>query len=290
MSVALVIPPRSRDLGEGMVVRRALPAAQKRMVGPFIFWDHMGPVNLTPDFAMVVRAHPHIGLATLTYLLRGQILHRDSLGNELAIRPGEVNWMTAGQGIVHSERSSAALFPGESMLEGIQLWIALPVSAEDRAPAFDHFKERDLPEVPVAGVPWRLIAGSFAGTRSPVPVYSPLFYLTAPLPASAVVALPIPASQEAALYVASGEVVVAGQSYGPGHLIVFTPGSPVAFSVAQAGTFFVFGGEPFPEKRLIWWNFVSSAQDKIDAAKERWEAQAMGRVPQEVDWIPLPPT
>lgn len=289
MSLALVIPPRERDLGEGMVVRRALPAAQKRMVGPFIFWDHMGPVDLTAEFAMVVRSHPHIGLATLTYLLQGQILHRDSLGNELAIKPGEVNWMTAGGGIVHSERSSSTLFPGEPVLEGIQLWIALPVSAEDRAAAFDHFKEKDLPQVSLAGTPWRLIAGSYLGTRSPVPVYSPLFYLTTNLRAGATSHIPVDASQEAALYVASGEVVVEGQSFGPGHLLVFALGAPVSFRVTRDGNFFVFGGEPFPEKRLIWWNFVSSSQEKIDAAKARWQAQAMGTVPKEADWIPLPP-
>lgn len=289
MSVALVIPPRERDLGEGMIVRRALPAAQKRMVGPFIFWDHMGPVELTAEFSMVVRSHPHIGLATLTYLLRGQILHRDSLGNELAIRPGEVNWMTAGGGIVHSERSSASLFPGESVLEGIQLWIALPVSAEDRPASFDHFKEKDLPQVTLAQTPWRLIAGSYQGTRSPVPVHSPLFYLTTNLPAGTASQIPVEATYEAALYVASGEVVVEEQSYGPGHLLVFAPGTPVSFRVTRAGSFFVFGGEPFPEKRVIWWNFVSSSQEKIDAAKARWQAQAMGTVPHESDWIPLPP-
>ena len=176
MSVALIIPPRDRDLGDGVHVRRVLPHPSKRMVGPFIFWDHMGPMKISEQTELVVRSHPHIGLSTLTYLFSGEILHRDTLGNELAIRAGEVNWMTAGNGIAHSERSSVSLGQQDMILEGIQLWIALPKSHEECAPTFVHIESRSLPEFSQNNVHWRLIAGRYQELTSPVPVFSPLFY------------------------------------------------------------------------------------------------------------------
>lgn len=288
MSVSLIIPPRPRDLGEGMVVRRALPFAKKRMVGPFIFWDHMGPVAISEKFSMTVRSHPHIGLSTLTYLLSGEILHRDSLGNELMIRPGEVNWMTAGNGIVHSERAHYSHHPAEK-LEGIQLWIALPEESEEIAPSFEHFKEKDLPLIKLGHINWRLIAGSYENTRSPVPTFSPLFYLATKARTGESAEITIASDQEGAVYIAHGEVEIENQLQGEGHLVVFAPGTPVKFTVTKDATLFVFGGTPFAEGRQIWWNFVASTQDLIAAAKVRWTEQTMGKVPHEVDWIPLPP-
>lgn len=281
--IELVIPPRPRDLGEGMMVRRSLPFAKKRMVGPFIFWDHMGPVNVDDRFEMLVRSHPHIGLETLTYLLSGKILHRDSLGNELEIKPGEVNWMTAGRGIVHSERAAKAT--GQmGTLEGIQLWIALPQSAERCEPSFVHFDEPDLPPFNL-NHSWRLIAGEFEGVKSPVPVKSPLFYFEGLL--DGFECFNFPASQEAALYVAKGELIIDGKSYKDGELIVLTPGSVLNVEGRDC-RLFVFGGEAFPEGRVIWWNFVASSQEMIDEAKKRWSKQEMGQVIHETDFIPLP--
>ena len=281
--IELVIPPRPRDLGEGMIVRRALPFAKKRMVGPFIFWDHMGPVQVNDKFEMLVRSHPHIGLATLTYLLSGKILHRDSLGNELEIKPGEINWMTAGQGIVHSERAAKSTGQ-EGELEGIQLWIALPQSEEQCPPSFDHFKERELPQFTLTHT-WRLIAGEFEGVKSPVPVKSPLFYFEGFL--DGIECFNFPDSQEAALYLAKGELVIDNVTYREGELIVLKPGASVTIEGREC-RLFVFGGEAFPEGRVIWWNFVASSQELIDEAKERWSRQEMGQVIHETTFIPLP--
>ncbi len=283
---ALVIPPRPRDLGDGMVVRRALPFAKKRMVGPFIFWDHMGPLAIDEKREMLVRPHPHIGLATLTYLLTGEIWHRDSLGNELPIRPGEVNWMTAGSGIVHSERASVALGQGGKTLEGIQLWLALPREEEERPASFVHIPE--VPSLTLQGLHWKVIAGEFQGVRSPVPVYSELFYLEAKAPRGHQLDLKFAPHHESALYIARGSVEHAGESYGEGYLLVFSPGERMALTVTSDAQLFVFGGAPFPEGRLIWWNFVASSQEKIDQAKARWGSQQMGKVAKEDDWIPLP--
>lgn len=289
MSVAIVIPPRERDLGDGMKVRRALPYVHKRMVGPFIFWDHMGPVTINEHFEMLVRSHPHIGLATLTYLLSGEMLHRDSLGNELVIRPREVNWMTAGSGIVHSERASVALGQGGQTLEGIQLWIALPKREEERPASFVHIDRAQLPVLEVGKATWTLIAGEYRGQKSPVPVYSPLFYLESIVPSGYQTEFALSPTHEGALYIAKGEVDVAGQRYGEGHLVVFQLGAKVSFTAVSESDVLVFGGEPFPEPRHITWNFVSSSKERIEQAKDDWTNQRMGKVPKETDWIPLPP-
>ncbi len=290
MSVALVIAPRERDLGDGMKVRRALPFVHKRMVGPFIFWDHMGPVTIDDHFSMTVRSHPHIGLSTLTYLFSGEILHRDTLGNELPIRAGEVNWMTAGRGIAHSERASSTLGQQGQILEGIQLWIALPLAAEELPPSFTHFAADELPHYLSHGVSWKVIAGDYQGVRSPVAVYSDLFYLDASLRAGQGGELPMTINREAALYVAQGAVKVQGQSYGAGHLVVFKPGHTVSFTCDEFARVLIFGGEPLPEPRFIWWNFVSSRQERIEEAKLAWTEQRMGKVygERETEWIPLP--
>jgi len=289
--MSLVIPPRSRDLGDGMMVRRALPFVHKRTVGPFIFWDHMGPLKIEGEREMIVRAHPHIGLATLTYLFSGEILHRDTLGNELLIRAGEVNWMIAGQGIAHSERSGKAYGQEGMTLEGIQLWIALPVEAEEVPPSFVHFDRPELPRFGLADVQWTLIAGRYQGYQSPVPVHSELFYFEAPVAAGVSAELPMHEAHEGALYVAQGEVEVDGQVYGEGHLIVQDVGDAVSFKVLKAARLLVFGGRPLPEPRHIWWNFVSSSKERIERAKLDWQAQRMGKVINEAEgnFIPLPP-
>ena len=288
MSIALVIPPRERDLGDGMKVRRALPYVHKRMVGPFIFWDHMGPVKIDENFEMLVRSHPHIGLATLTYLLSGEILHRDSLGNEVPIRAREVNWMTAGSGIVHSERASVALGQGGQTLEGIQLWIALPKSEEERPASFVHVDRTELPLMSEGEATWTVIAGEYRGHKSPVPVYSPLFYFESIVKAGYSASFAMRPTHEGALYVAKGEVEVAGTRYGEGNLIVFNLGADVSFTATSESDLLVFGGEPFPEPRHIYWNFVSSSKERIEKAKDDWTNQRMGKVPKETDWIPLP--
>jgi redox-sensitive bicupin YhaK (pirin superfamily) len=281
--IELVIPPRPRDLGEGMTVRRALPFAKKRMVGPFIFWDHMGPVEVSDTFEMLVRAHPHIGLATLTYLFSGKILHRDSLGNELEIKAGEVNWMTSGKGIVHSERASVKLGQ-KGILEGIQLWVALPQSEEKCEPDFVHFDAHDLPCFTLHHK-WRLIAGEYQGIKSPVPVKSPLFYFESLLNGKET--FQFEKGHESALYVAHGSLEIQGQKYSEGELIVLKMGAEVSVEGNEC-RLLVFGGEPFPEGRVIWWNLVASNQELIDEAKIRWSEQSMGQVIHETDFIPLP--
>lgn len=283
----MIIDPRTSDLGDGFIVRRALPYAKKRMVGPFIFLDHMGPATFTKEKPLLVRSHPHIGLSTLTYLFTGEMLHRDSLGNEIVIRPGEVNWMTAGSGIVHSERSN--LTSDEMKLEGIQLWIALPKESEEVAPSFVHVDEPDLPMIKTEKSELTLIAGSAFGKTSPVPVYSPLFYLGGQLQEGESFHLPISAQEEGAVYVAKGEIQANGELIKEGQLLCFDQGEDISFSVVKNAQVMILGGEVFPEKRFIFWNFVSSSEERLEKAKADWKEQKFGSVINETDFIPLPP-
>lgn len=282
--VSLVIPPRERDLGDGMSVRRALPHPRRRLVGPFIFWDHFGPVEVDP-FEMIVRPHPHIGLSTLTWMFSGKILHRDSLGNELFVEAGEVNWMTAGRGISHSERAAARWGGAGQRLEGIQLWVALPKAHEEDPPAFDHFGADAIPVVSHGGATWRLVAGTFDGARSPVPVRSPTFLLDAHVDGD--VRFTAPAGQEAALYVARGAIELEGSRYGEGTMVVLTAGADVSVR-AEAAHLLALGGAPIDGERHIWWNFVHSDPARIEAAKAAWREGGFGQVPNETDRIPLP--
>ena len=285
--IDLVIRQRRRDLG-GFEVGRVLPYAKRRMVGPFIFFDHMGPADFPPGIpsSVDVRPHPHIGLSTLTYLFDGEITHRDSVGSEIAIRPGEVNWMTAGRGITHSERFERARREGGRM-NGIQAWVALPREDEETAPSFVHHGEAELPRIDEAGVRLRVIAGEALGTRSPVPVYSPLFYLHAELAAGALAVLPI-AYAERAAYVVSGSIEVDGPAHGPGEMIVFRAGAPLRLRAHSAATVMLLGGEPIGE-RFIEWNFVSSSRERIEQAKADWRAGRM-KLPDfdHGEWIALP--
>ena len=286
--IDLVIKQRRRDLG-GFEVGRVLPFAQRRMVGPFVFFDHMGPVDFAPGIpaSVDVRPHPHIGLATLTYLFAGEIMHRDSVGSEQSIQPGEVNWMIAGRGITHSERFERARREGGPM-NGIQAWVALPREHEETDPAFEHHAAAELPLFTRGGARARLIAGEAMGARAPVRTHSPLFYIHCELRAGANAELPAEYPERAA-YVAAGEIEVSGERFAEGRMLVFQPGRPVLFSAAKTTILMLLGGEPVGE-RFIEWNFVSSSSERITQAKADWRAGRM-KLPDLDDGeaIPLPP-
>jgi redox-sensitive bicupin YhaK (pirin superfamily) len=287
-AIETVIVPRARDLG-GFQVRRALPSAERQMVGPFIFWDQMGPAEWAPGEGIDVRPHPHIGLATVTYLFEGEIFHRDSLGSAQAIRPGDVNWMTAGRGIAHSERSSPEWRqrPGRRMF-GIQSWLALPADAEETAPAFHHHGAASLPVIAGEGKHVRLIAGSLFGETSPAATFSDMFYADVRLDPGA--SIPLPAvHEERAIYIADGAVDVAGDLFGAGQMLVFRPGDEITVQAVMAARLLFLGGEPMGGPRYIWWNFVSSSRERIEQAKEDWAQRRFDSVPgDEAEFIPLP--
>mgnify|MGYP001034622346 CR=1 FL=1 len=282
-----IIVPRARDLG-GFEVRRALPSQAKQMIGPFIFFDQMGPAEFIVGSGIDVRPHPHIGLATVTYLFAGELMHRDSLGTELAIKPGELNLMSAGRGIVHSERTSAEMRAAGSRMFGIQAWAALPKTHEENAPSFAHYDSLALPRITGEGKTVRLIMGSLYGAQSPAAFPHDCFYAEAVLAPGAV--LPLDASyEERAVYVVSGEVDVAGQTFGPGRLLVFRPGDRISVLAVSMARVMLLGGEPMDGPRHIWWNFVSSSKDRIDAAKADWKARRFAPVPTDPEeFIALP--
>jgi redox-sensitive bicupin YhaK (pirin superfamily) len=268
------------------MVRRALPAAERRMVGPFVFFDQMGPVAFHPGQGLTVRPHPHIGLATVTYLFEGVIMHRDSLGTVQAIRPGEVNWMTAGRGIVHSERTPAELRTTGSRAFGIQLWVALPHEHEETKPTFVHLGAKDLPLVDDGGTRTRVIVGELSGAQSPVPIYSEMCYAEVALAAGRSFVFK-PEYTERALYVAEGEAHAGGKTFPAGQMLVFSSGSEEKISCEKGARLLLLGGEPVGP-RFIWWNFVSSRKERIDAAAEDWKAGRFAPVPGETEHIPLP--
>jgi redox-sensitive bicupin YhaK (pirin superfamily) len=280
--IELVISQRRRDLG-GFEVGRVLPFGKRRMVGPFIFFDRMGPVDFPPGLprSVDVRPHPHIGLSTLTYLFAGEIMHRDSVGSEQPVRPGEVNWMTAGRGITHSERFERARREGGPM-DGIQAWVALPREQEETDPSFSHHAARVVDE----GL--RLIAGEAFGEKSPVPVYSPLFYLHCELAVGARAELPAGYSERAA-YVATGTVEIDGRPFEAGQMLVFQSKGAPAITARTPATVMLLGGEPLGQ-RFIEWNFVSSSRERIEQAKADWRAGRM-KLPDldDQEFIPLPP-
>jgi redox-sensitive bicupin YhaK (pirin superfamily) len=286
-AIEMVIVPRARDLG-GFEVRRALPAAGKQMVGPFIFFDQFGPVLMKAGQGIDVRPHPHIGLSTVTWLFDGAIYHRDSLGSSQAIAPGELNWMTAGKGIVHSERTAAPDLARDRNVFGIQSWVALPKQHEETAPAFEHVAMEQLPLIEDKGITARVVAGSIYGATSPVRTHSDLFYADVQMLAGSVLPLPVE-HEERGVYVAEGEVEVAGQHFEAGRLLVFRPGDAITLHAVQNARVMLLGGEPMDGPRHIWWNFVSSSKDRIEAAKDDWKRARFGLVPgDEKDFIPLP--
>ncbi|MHC2991765.1 pirin [Pontibacter sp. HJ8] len=285
----IVIEARQASLAPGMDVRRILPFRLRRMVGPFIFMDHAGPVAVQPELShsMDVLPHPHIGLSTVSYLFGGQVTHRDSLGVEQIIRPGEVNWMTAGSGIAHSERfeDPAALAGGA--LEMIQTWVALPEKDEEDAPAFDNYKPEQLPIYTDTGVWMRLIAGDAFGLRNQVKTHSPLFYLHVVLDKGARFGLPKEHS-ERGMYVAKGSIEVSGITYAMGQMLVFTKGADPVIQAKEPTTLMLLGGEPLGE-RFIWWNFVSSRKDRIEQAKADWKEGRILLPPSDnLEYVPLP--
>ena len=286
--IELVIDQRRRDLG-GFEVGRVLPAASRRMVGPFAFFDHIGPVDFAPGIPRTVdvRPHPHIGLSTVTYLFEGEIMHRDSVGSEQAITPGEVNWMTAGSGITHSERFERARRDGGN-LHGIQAWVGLPRELEETAPSFHHHGAADLPVYESGGLWARLVAGEAFGAKAAVRTHSPLFYVHWKLAAGARAQLEARYPERAA-YVVSGSVEVDGGTYTAGQLLVFAPGAPVLFTAVTPAVVMLLGGEPIGE-RFIEWNFVSSSRERIEQAKADWRAGRMKLpVHDDAEFIPLPP-
>lgn len=287
-ALELVIEPRARDL-DGLAVARILPGFQRRMVGPFIFLDHIGPAVLQPPAALDVRPHPHIGLATVTYLLEGEILHRDSLGSAQVIRPGAVNWMTAGRGIAHSERTPPALRGGPAPLHGLQLWVALPLSSEEAPPAFHHHPAETLPALEEGGVRLRLLAGQAFGAHTPVHTFSPLFLAEASLPGGAL--LPLPGGRvERGAYVIDGALEAGGARIPAGRLAVLCPGAAPRLVAAGPARVLLLGGEPLGEPRHAWWNFVSSSRERIEEAKAAWAGGRFPRVPgDDVELTPLPP-
>lgn len=284
-AVSLMIDGRERDLGDGFTVRRILPVARRRSVGPFVFLDQIGPARIPAGEGLDVRPHPHIGLATITYLFEGVITHRDSLGVEIDIRPGELNWMVAGAGVVHSERSPAADRAVDSSLWGMQAWVALPQDQEEVAPSFAHYEGSQIERWMEGDAEVTLIAGSAFGRTSPVVCNSPTLYLAVHLPAGS--CLPVPDATERAVYCVAGSLSVNGTPLAAGQMAVLEPGEAM---VAAAGDsrVMILGGDPLDGPRTIWWNFVSSRPQRIEQAKADWKSGLFAGVPGETEFIPLP--
>jgi redox-sensitive bicupin YhaK (pirin superfamily) len=286
-AVETLVTPRTRDLG-GFEVRRVLPAVERRMVGPFVFLDQMGPARFPAGTGLDVRPHPHIGLATVTYLHRGSILHRDSLQTVQTIEPGDVNWMTAGRGIVHSERTDPAIRREAHELHGLQLWVALPQDREETAPSFAHHPGSTLPRIEDAGIRLRIVAGSAFGRTSPVATLSALFFVDVELASSARLKLDAEQAERAA-YLLDGRVEIDGAAYDPLQLLVFAPGREIVIAAAGPARLALVGGEPLDGPRHLWWNFVSSRKERIEQAKRDWSRDRFGvTVPGETEFISLP--
>ncbi|TPI57508.1 pirin family protein [Mesorhizobium sp. B3-1-3] len=285
--IELMVVPNAKDIG-GFEVRRALPTAKRRLVGPFIFFDRMGPAILRAGHALDVRPHPHIGLSTVTYLFDGKIRHRDSLGTEMVIAPGDVNLMTAGRGIVHSERTPEELRGAPMSVSGLQTWLALPDGKEEIAPVFANTSVARLPQIDAEGVSGRVVIGEFSGLRSPVATASDTLYADLRLAAGASVKIPADA-EERAIYTLEGDVSIAGDIFPAERLLVFKPGEEIIVSSERGAHFMLFGGASLGSKRYIWWNFVSSSKERIEQAKQEWKTGRFDIVPgDEEEFIPLP--
>jgi redox-sensitive bicupin YhaK (pirin superfamily) len=287
LAVEQVVLPALRDLADEFKVRRALPSAQRLMVGPFILLDHFGPIAFRVGAGLNVPPHPHVGAATLTYLLQGELFHRDSLGTAWAVRAGDVNWMTAGSGIVHLERSPTTTHGGGCSLFGQQIWVALPRAFEEQTPSFSHHAECDLPSLESEGASLTVLAGEAFEQRSPVPVHSDLMYVDVVLKPGARLAIPIEHLERAA-FVLAGEIEAAGQTFGKGQLVVFSPGVQIVVQAKLGAHIMLLGGEPFPEPRHVYWNFVSSSQDRIRQATEDWRNGRFPRIAGETEFILRP--
>lgn len=287
-NINLIIEERAVSIGKFMV-GRLLPFRQKRMVGPFIYIDHMGPVKLDERENFDVLPHPHIGLSTLTFLFEGSILHRDTLGNVVEIKPGAVNWMTAGKGIVHSERTPEYLRHSDKSMHGLQIWVALPKALEQMEPEFFHIESEQIPDWSDGDLHFKLVAGEAFGRKSAVPVYSKLFMIEIKSKTRQVVNIGNELYGESGLYILEGGIESEGNFYGPKQLLVAAESSLCEFTIQADSTIYIFGGEPFPEERLIDWNFVSSSKVLIDEAKEKWIAQTFPKIEgDENEFVPYP--
>ncbi len=281
-----IIIPRLHDLG-GFEVRRALPAAERRMIGSFVFLDQMGPANLPPGRGIDVRPHPHVGLATVTYLFAGEIFHRDTLGSAQAIRAGEINWMTAGRGIAHSERTDAPVRAAGGPVSGLQTWVGLPKTHEETEPSFVHHGAGSLPIVEGDRMKARILIGSAFGATSPVKTFSEMIYADIALEIGA--RLRVPGDlEERGLYIVEGPIEIDGVPYAPSQLLVLKPGAEIIVSAPAGARVMLLGGEPLDGPRHLWWNFVSSSKERIETAKREWKEGRFGKVPGDDEFIPLP--
>ena len=285
-NIKLIIEERAANIGKFMV-GRLLPFRQKRMVGPFIYIDHMGPVKLNERQNFDVLPHPHIGLSTLTFLFEGSIMHRDTLGNEIEIKPGAVNWMTAGKGIVHSERTPEYLRDSPLYMHGLQIWVALPKDLEQMEPQFSHIEEKDIPAWTDGDLQFKLVAGEAFGKKSPVPIFSNLFMLEIKSKTKQVVNIGNALYGEAGLYILNGAIESEGNIYEPKQLLVAKDSTLCEFTIQENSTIYIFGGEPFPEERFIDWNFVASDKELIEKAKQKWKDQAFDKIKgDDTEYIP----
>jgi redox-sensitive bicupin YhaK (pirin superfamily) len=284
----MLVPGMTHDLGGGFIIRRLLPFRKKRMVGPFIFLDHMGPVEFVPNSMSDIRPHPHIGLSTMTYLYEGRMVHRDNIGQIQTILPGEVNWMTAGQGIVHSERAHADDYGKKVRMQGLQFWVALPDANEDDAPSFRHYEKKVIPEFKGEGFQASIITGSAFGLTSPVQVSSPMIFSDLQTTrATEILFRPENKNFEIAIYVLSGKISYRSGTVEAGTLAILQSATEFNFRADANTHFIIIGGEAFTTARFIWWNFVSSSRDKIEVAKKRWKEERFPIVPGETERIPL---
>jgi redox-sensitive bicupin YhaK (pirin superfamily) len=281
------IKGKPRDLGDGFHVSRILPAIEQRAVGPFVFFDYFGPVEFAPGKGIDVRPHPHIGLATVTYLFEGSQMHRDTLGSVQEIQPGDVNWMTAGRGIAHSERTGPEVRARGHRMHGIQSWVGLPEADQDVAPSFQHAASRDLPTTERDGVTLKIVTGEAFGLKSPVKTFSPIFYVDAQLAGGATLDV-APEYEERAAFVVGGDVEVDGETHGDGTMVLLRAGATVRLRAVKAGRVMLLGGAPLGTRHL-WWNFVSTSKERIEQAKADWKAGRFGTIPgDDKEFIPLP--
>lgn len=288
-NIDLIIEERAANIGNFMV-GRLLPFRQKRAVGPFVFIDHMGPAKMSERDNLDVLPHPHIGLSTLTFLFEGAIMHRDSMANEVEIKPGAVNWMTAGKGVVHSERTPDYLRESTKSLHGLQIWVALPKHLEESSPSFHQVEAKDIPHWEQNGVSFKLIAGKAFGKSSPVPVHSKLYFIEIKSNTSQTISIGDALFGESALYILEGSIQNDGNVYEPKHILIAKDAKLCEFEIAANSTVYIFGGEVFPEERFINWNFVSSSKKRLQQAKADWIAQRFPKVPRETEFVPYPGT
>jgi len=286
-NISLIIEERAANIGNFMV-GRLLPFRQKRAVGPFVFIDHMGPESLKANENFDIAPHPHIGLSTLTYLFEGAIMHRDSIGSEIEIRPGAVNWMTAGKGVVHSERTPDRLRGETKRLHGLQIWVALPKELEEMDPQFFHIEANDIPSWQDGDLSFKLIAGNAFDRKSPVPVHSNLFMIEIKSRTSQLLDIGNHLFGESALYILNGHIKSEGNEFGPRQILIANDSQLCSFEIGENTTIYLFGGDPFPEERYINWNFVSSSKERLEQAKEDWIADRFPPVPGETEKTPYP--